>query len=361
MKKMTLLMIALLVGSIALVACTPAGGSEPTTDDGSSDAEGETKTLFVGPETAECEGVAPQTCLLVKENPDDDYTFFYDSIEGFDYEPGYEYELVVEVTPVENPPADGSSLSYSLVEEVSKTPVEMSSSLEGTLWEMTSFVDENGKLVTVDGETSSTITFTENGRAAGNNGCNNVGMTYSAETGTISIEPGPSTLMACPPNVEAQANGYDSAVANAASYTVEGNTLTLADADGNTLATFKAVEPTELTGTIWLVTSYNNGNQAVVSTIIDTEITLIFNEDGSLNGTAGCNNYFGSYSSDGETISIDEQIGMTEMACAEPEGVMEQEQQFLSALPTAEIVSIDGDRLQLRTADGALVVDALAQ
>ena len=79
------------------------------------------KTLFVGPEQVDCVGVAPQKCLLVKETPDADYTFFYDSIDGFEWEAGYEYELLVRVTEVENPPADGSSLRYELVEIVSKT------------------------------------------------------------------------------------------------------------------------------------------------------------------------------------------------------------------------------------------------
>ena len=53
-----------------------------------------------------------------------EYGLFYDQIEGFNYEEGYEYEIVVEVTKVENPPADASSLKYTLIEVVSKTPVE---------------------------------------------------------------------------------------------------------------------------------------------------------------------------------------------------------------------------------------------
>ena len=84
------------------------------------------KSLFVCPEKAECVGVAPQECFLVKEDPDDEWQYFYDQIEGFEWEPGYTYELRVAVHPVENPPADGSSLRYELIEVVDKaaTPVE---------------------------------------------------------------------------------------------------------------------------------------------------------------------------------------------------------------------------------------------
>ncbi len=42
------------------------------------------------------------------------------------------------------------------------------------------------------------------------------------------------------------------------------------------------------------------------------------------------------------------------MACGEPEGVMEQEMQYLAALQTAATYSIEGDIMQLRTAEDAL-------
>ena len=86
----------------------------------------EEKIIFVGPEKAECVGVGPMECYLVKENPDDEWQYFYDQIDGFEWEPGYTYELRVAIYPVENPPADASSLRYELVEVINKveTPVE---------------------------------------------------------------------------------------------------------------------------------------------------------------------------------------------------------------------------------------------
>ncbi len=80
----------------------------------------ETKRVFIGDHLVDCEGIAPQKCMLYKENIANDWTYFYDNIEGFDYEEGYTYELEVVVNQIENPPADGSSLHYTLVRIVSK-------------------------------------------------------------------------------------------------------------------------------------------------------------------------------------------------------------------------------------------------
>ncbi|WP_426478981.1 DUF4377 domain-containing protein [Chryseobacterium sp. CBSDS_008] len=82
---------------------------------------GDEKTFIVGPQTADCTGVAPMKCLQVKENASESWTNFYSNIEGFTYEPGYEYVLKVKTEKVDNPPADASSIKYTLVEQVSKT------------------------------------------------------------------------------------------------------------------------------------------------------------------------------------------------------------------------------------------------
>jgi hypothetical protein len=118
-RNATILAMSVLLGSgtIAIAACTaPESTTEMTPD-------AEIVTLYVGPEKVDCVGVAPQECLLVRDSPDEEYEFFYSQINGFDYEPGYEYELLVQKTPVENPPADASSIAWTLVEVVSQTPV----------------------------------------------------------------------------------------------------------------------------------------------------------------------------------------------------------------------------------------------
>jgi hypothetical protein len=76
--------------------------------------------LYVGPQRVECTGVGPQLCLLVKTKPDADWEYFHDSIEGFDFEAGYTYKLLVRRTRVENPAADASSVRVRLVKILEK-------------------------------------------------------------------------------------------------------------------------------------------------------------------------------------------------------------------------------------------------
>ncbi|SBV97922.1 DUF4377 domain-containing protein [uncultured Dysgonomonas sp.] len=87
---------------------------------GSCGSSKNTEKLTVASKQGDCVGVAPMKCLLVKKDGQADWEFFYSNIEGFVYEPGYEYVLEVKVEKVEHPAADQSSLKYTLVKEVSK-------------------------------------------------------------------------------------------------------------------------------------------------------------------------------------------------------------------------------------------------
>ena len=75
-----------------------------------------TRILYVDSKLVDCVGVSPQQCMLVREDTDSDWQMFYDKIEGFDFQEGMQYKLKVMVTNVENPPADSSSLKYTLIE-----------------------------------------------------------------------------------------------------------------------------------------------------------------------------------------------------------------------------------------------------
>lgn len=80
------------------------------------------ETLYVNRELVDCEGGAgPQKCLQVRRRPDELWELFYGEIEGFSFEPGFTYQLRVDVEEVDNPPPDASSLRYALVEIVDKT------------------------------------------------------------------------------------------------------------------------------------------------------------------------------------------------------------------------------------------------
>lgn len=44
-------------------------------------------------------------------------------IEGFDYEEGYEYKLKVSISSRKNPPANGPTVQYNLIELISKEKI----------------------------------------------------------------------------------------------------------------------------------------------------------------------------------------------------------------------------------------------
>ncbi|TAI46818.1 DUF4377 domain-containing protein [Flagellimonas allohymeniacidonis] len=93
----------------------------------SSDDDGvETANLRVNYYTLPCTGSFPTDCLQVQEGNEiggSSWFNFFGTIEGFEFEPGFVYDLQIEKTRIENPPADGSSYSLRLVRLVSKSEV----------------------------------------------------------------------------------------------------------------------------------------------------------------------------------------------------------------------------------------------
>ena len=220
--------------------------------------------------------------------------------------------------------------------------------LAGTEWLMSSL---NGSLPLPG--TTVTLQFGEDGTAGGSDGCNNYNTTYVVNGNDLTFgQPLGATMAACPEPVMDQSATYMQALADTTGFDVEGNQLTLRNGR-NTLVTFVAASQS-LEGTSWQVISYNNGRGGVVSVIIGSEITADFSAD-EITGNAGCNGYFASYRTSGDTILVGP-AGSTMMACDSPPGVMEQETEYLAALASAATFSIEGERLQMRTADGATAV-----
>jgi heat shock protein HslJ len=321
--------------------------------------EGVDKTVFVGPKLVDCTGAAPQKCMLIKENPEDEYTLFFDQIEGFNYEEGFEYQLVVVEQEVEDPPADAYSIRWILIEELSKTPVESANEnqLEWTDWVMVSYLTQDGEVIESLPGVNATALF-QDGQVIGNASCNNFSGEYEVDGSNITVGPLASTEMLCGghPRVMDQEMGYLSALGGAATYVIEGEQLIIANEAGEPVVIYAVAEPKSLTGNLWQVISYNNGKEAVVSVIIGTELTAFFNEDGQLTGSAGCNNYTAAYEVDGESITIGP-AATTRMMCNEPESIMDQEIEYLAALEMAASYEFEDDRLILLDAEGRRVVN----
>ncbi|MFC2029222.1 META domain-containing protein [Chloroflexota bacterium] len=99
-----------------------------------------------------------------------------------------------------------------------------------------------------------------------------------------------------------------------------------------------------LRDTAWDLTSLTGSDL-----IPGTKITLEFVGD-EISGTAGCNHYGGTYETSGDSLTLVD-LYATEMGCLEPQGILEQEATYLSALRSAAGYQIEGDRLEIL--DGA--------
>ena len=104
-----------------------------------------------------------------------------------------------------------------------------------------------------------------------------------------------------------------------------------------------------LSGTTWEL--YSIGQY---SPITESKTTIRF-ENGQVSGLGGCNQYGGEYKISGQMLSFGE-LYMTEMACMGPEGIMDQEQRYLQSLGDARSFEIVSGQLQIKQADGEVLI-----
>jgi len=213
-------------------------------------------------------------------------------------------------------------------------------SLEGTAWVLA-------------GNEAVSLQF-EQGRVSGSDGCNRFNGPYLSRGASLTIGPPlAATQMACPPPVMQQAARFNQALAATRFFRRDGANLRLLAADGSVRATLVPQSKT-LAGS-WQVSAYNNGRQAVVSPLLGTVLDVSFLEGGRIGGSSGCNRYSAKIQVDGSKVTISAPLS-TRRLCSEPPGVMEQERQFLASLASVATLRHEGQRLELRRADGALAV-----
>jgi len=227
-------------------------------------------------------------------------------------------------------------------------PATDAPALDGTAWVLSAIAGRNPET-----GAPATLRF-EGGRATGSDGCNRYSVNYTSKGAALEF-PGraPSTLMACPADVMEQAEAYMAALAGTRSYRVEGGKLHLLSADGTVRATL-AAQSHSLAGTRWRVTGINNGKGAVASVLAGSTVTMEFTADGKAGGSTGCNSYSAGYEADGSRLRF---TAPTRKICA-GEDLMTMELLFLRALESVATMRMEAGRLELRSAEGALLVSA---
>ena len=108
-----------------------------------------------------------------------------------------------------------------------------------------------------------------------------------------------------------------------------------------------------LDGTSWTLIALNGE-----APLAGAEVTLQFDGD-QISGSTGCNHYFGTYEVGRKQLTFGG-VGMTERACLQPEGIMQQEYIYGTLLSQAERYEHVDGQLRIHCADGATLIYATA-
>ncbi|MFN8027663.1 MAG: META domain-containing protein [Acidimicrobiia bacterium] len=202
--------------------------------------------------------------------------------------------------------------------------------------------------ITPDGPSLGSVVVTAqfaDGRMSGDSGCNRYTASYTAKpsTGSMKIGPVAGTRIACEGAANDVEQAYLAALDKVQQYRATSDSLRLLDAGGKVLLQYSATDGAQALQGDWEVTSFYTGS-ALSSPVAGSTLTAKF--DGKqISGDAGCNTFSGSYTIDGENITIGT-LASTTRACADP-AVDAQEAQYLQALSLAKTFAVSGDRLDL--------------
>ncbi len=227
--------------------------------------------------------------------------------------------------------------------------------LVGSSWDLTKYRSGNAmKAASTRG--GSYLTFRAGGALTGSTGCNSFSGTYTATgSSAVTIKLGAMTQVACPSDLMAQEKAITTNLPKVTGYTIKSHVLTLTNAKGDELFTYKA-GATGLTSTSWRVTGVNNGNGAVSSTALTEKLTAAFRADDQFSGFGGCNTLSGPYKLSGTNGVAIGPLRSTLKACEGDVGEIETE--YSTALSHVTQWEISGTTLTLRDKNNATQVTA---
>jgi heat shock protein HslJ len=197
----------------------------------------------------------------------------------------------------------------------------------------------------------------------GSTGCNNYSGSYSkTRAGACRIRKITLTRKICQPSeVMQQERAFAAVLKDTAACDLadDQQQLFLKDKKGTVLAIFTPPQEAQvLQGTSWRATSFSDGQGGMIQLYDWTRpLTVKFDKNGQLSGSAGCNSYVAACRADFADLSFKfDMIKMTAKQCS-PERIMTQEGQFMAALYSAVSYRIKDETLTLNdTADKPVVI-----
>ena len=115
MNKQTIITALLAIVAIGLVSCNSDNDYEDKVEQVTVYVSAETGLFYNVPNTT------PEEGMMIRIEGEDNYICVaFNTIMGFTYEKGNEYELLVKKTTLANPPKDSGSTRYELIRIVSQ-------------------------------------------------------------------------------------------------------------------------------------------------------------------------------------------------------------------------------------------------
>jgi len=209
--------------------------------------EAHERRLTIAPEAVPCADGAPGSCLRVTDAMGDTWITGRDEIEGFTYQPGFTYELLVEeasqVTEMEavRPPR------LKLIEVVSRQASgdatwALNADLERTGWVL-SAIGPSDRPAADWAASGITARFdTASGRLSGFAGCNDYTAAVTLAGDRLQVSQPAATRKACAAPVMELEQEYLERIARASAFAVTAERLDVSLADGSGIA-FRAGNP----------------------------------------------------------------------------------------------------------------------
>lgn len=292
--------------------------------------------MTVNEESRPCRRMIEQTCLLVQKEGVSQWELFYDNIKGFEFEPGYRYEIVVIQTPRPEPvPQDLSRYTYRLDKVISKTAVNAS----GGTTEKQALATNRWRVVSLNGIQLNTneVYFHFNGdqtEISGKSGCNGFStpVSFNRKKTKIKTKSGLGTLIACSDELTKLESNFLSAISGKTFKVRQGEGRMIWKRRGKEVLVLEEFVPEESVMNLdpahvdfdpnrdaW---DYFSGQELKLiqlngKTITNSRAEMRFDKtSGRITGNNGCNQLFGTFTSEGNKIAFSE-VGCTKMACSD--------------------------------------------
>lgn len=286
-----------------------------------------TVKLFVNPYTTVCSDDSNMQCLQIKYTTEGELqTIPTHAIEGFDFEKGYDYKLKVTETEVPG----STNYTYKLKKMISKKAVPLKNYDNKKLV----LSKLNGKNIALGGVYATINPETQT--IYGNSGCNRFNLSYTTDKkGIVNVFSGIGTLMACEQDkMNLEFEFLAALQSQRFKISQSGNVVTFKNVKNNEVLEFTI--PTQesiwsfINGKEWKLIQLDNVGKNYNGAFIQFDVN-----DKRVNGSTGCNKFFGSFSTNGDAIAFS-QVGLTRMMCLETD-VMETENKILGYLNAPDL------------------------